>query len=241
MIETYYAGTYWPGRVETLESYAQRAAHFFRSLAAADETFTRWLEKADSRSAALKLGFTPDAETLLGLFKKKMYRRDEAGIAFSAWNGAPDGSSSGVRLACGSASPLLGDLCTLSLPTEGASRERVLSAAMLTQVLRAMALAWEPAWGIATSQVHRDEVLKRSKAGTFVGWVMYFAHSRGTLPPLPDPVRMEPVGDKGTLVILTPERFTASNPKHVELAAHVQDLLEQAGLLGPLSPLAAPV
>jgi hypothetical protein len=241
MIETYSAGAYWPGRVETLESYARRAEVFFRLLAVADESFARWLEKADSRSAALELPFTPDAETLRGLFERKKYRGDGAGIAFSAWNGAPDGASSGVRFACGSDSPLLGDRCTLSLPTEGAVRERVLSVATLSQVLRAMALAWEPAWGIATSQVHRDEVLKLSKAGTFIGWVTYFAHSRGTLPRLPDPVRTEPVGDKGTLVILTPERFTASNPKHVELAAQVQELLAQAGLLGPLSPSAASV
>jgi hypothetical protein len=100
-----------------------------------------------------------------------------------------------------------------------------------------MALAWEPEWSIATSQVHRDEVLKLSKAGTFVGWVMYFARSRGTLPPLPAPVRTEPVGDKGTLVILTPERFTASNPEHVALAARVQELLVGSGLLKRLQLL----
>ncbi|WP_164015808.1 immunity 52 family protein [Pyxidicoccus trucidator] len=240
MIESYYAGAYWPGRVETLESYARRAESFFHLLSAADVTFTRWFEKAAGRSEALKLQFTPDAETLLGLFKKKKYRRDEAGIAFSAWNGERDGASSGVRFACGSTSALLGDLCTLSLPTEGAVRERVLSASTLVQVLRAMALAWEPEWSIATSQVHRDEVLKLSRAGTFVGWVMYFARSRGELPPLPAPVRTEPVGDKGTLVILTPERFTASNPEHVALAARVQELLAQAGLLTPLRTPSTP-
>lgn len=241
MIETYYAGAYWPGRVETLESYARRAEAFFQRLASADASFTRWLEKAGSRSAALELAFTPNAQTLLGLFEQKKYRRSEAGISFSAWNGEPDGASSGVRLACGSASPLLGDLCTLSLPSEGAVRERVLSAATLAQALRAMALAWEPEWGIATSQVHRDEVLGLSKAGTFVGWLTYIARSRGTLPPLPDPVRTEPVGDKGSLIILTPDRFTASNPAHVELAARVQKVLDEAGMLRPLNPSQASV
>jgi len=241
MNEAYYAGAYWPGRVETLDSYARRAETFFHLLAGADVTFSRWLEKADSRSEALKLEFTPDAETLLGLFKKKKYQRDEAGISFCAWNGERDGASSGVRFACGSTSALLGDLCTLSLPTEGAIKQRVLSASTLVQVVRAMALAWEPEWSIATSQLHRDEVLKRSKAGTFVGWVMYFARSRGSLPPLPDPVRTEPVGDKGTLVILTPERFTASNPEHVALAARVQELLEHSGMLRPLRPPKAAV
>jgi hypothetical protein len=49
-------------------------------------------------------------------------------------------------------------------------------------------------------------------------------------------VRIDPVEDKGTLVILTPERFTASNPEHAALAARVHELLNRAGLLRPLQP-----
>jgi hypothetical protein len=73
-------------------------------------------------------------------------------------------------------------------------------------------------------------------AGTFVGWVMYFSRLRGKVPPLPAPVRIEPVEDKGTLVTLTPERFTAANPEHVALAARVHELLDRAGLLRRLQP-----
>jgi hypothetical protein len=73
-------------------------------------------------------------------------------------------------------------------------------------------------------------------AGTSVGWMMYFSRLRGTMPPLPAPVRIEPVEDKGTLVILTPERFTASNSEHVALAARVHELLDSAGMLRKLQP-----
>jgi hypothetical protein len=106
----------------------------------------------------------------------------------------------------------------------------------MTEVLRAMALAWDPEWGVVTSHEHRDSVTEKAKAGTFVGWVMYFSRLRGTVPPLPAPVRIEPVADQGTLVILTPERFTVSNPEHVALAARVHELLDRAGLLRPLQP-----
>lgn len=51
---------------------------------------------------------------------------------------------------------------------------------------------------------------------------MYFSRLRGKVP--------------GTLVILTPERFTASSPEHVALAARVHELLNRAGLLRPLQP-----
>ena len=39
------------------------------------------------------------------------------------------------------------------------------------------------------------------------------------------------MGDKGTLVILTPERLIPSNPEHVAHAWRVQKLLEERGLL----------
>lgn len=42
--------------------------------------------------------------------------------------------------------------------------------------------------------------------------------------------------DKGTLIVLTPERFTASNPEQVALAERVRGLLDHAGLLKPLQP-----
>nr|WP_224245566.1 immunity 52 family protein [Hyalangium gracile] len=112
----------------------------------------------------------------------------------------------------------------------------MLTAPVMAGVLRAMAMAWDPEWGVATSEAHRDSVTDKAKPGTFVGWVMYFSRLRGTVPPLPAPVRIEPVEDQGTLVILTPERFTASNPEHVALAARVHELLARAGLLGPLKP-----
>jgi hypothetical protein len=74
--------------------------------------------------------------------------------------------------------------------------------------------------------------------GTFLGWATYFSRRRGEVPPLPTPVRVEPVEDKGTLILLTPERFSTANPAHLELAHHVTETLSRAGLLGPLRPWA---
>jgi hypothetical protein len=66
---------------------------------------------------------------------------------------------------------------------------------------------------------------------------MYLSARRGPVPPLPAPVRMEPVEDKGTLIVLTPERFTEANPEHVALAGRVSEMLDQAGLLKPVQPV----
>ncbi|RKH28989.1 hypothetical protein D7Y13_39290 [Corallococcus praedator] len=107
-------------------------------------------------------------------------------------------------------------------------------ASLLHQTLRAMAIAWEPSWGVVTSDEHRDRVSEFADVGTFVGWVTYLARQRGAVPPLPAPVHVEPVEDKETLIVLTPERFTSTRPEHVALAAQVRERLDQAGLLKPL-------
>jgi hypothetical protein len=236
MIESYYAATYWPGRIEPLESYAQRAERLFRGLTVCDPVLTHWFEQARSRETALKSQFAPDAEMLLKRFKTKKYQLRPEWISFFAWNGE-GADNTVVNFSCGSDSPYVVDCCVLTPPLRGQAAERILSAPVLTRILRVMVEAWEPDIGIATSHTHRDEVLKIDADDTFVGWIMYFAKSRGTIPPLPAPVRVEPVEDKGTLVILTPERFTASNPEHVALAAQVQDILGQAGLLKPVKVL----
>jgi hypothetical protein len=88
---------------------------------------------------------------------------------------------------------------------------------------------------VAMSHAHRDLVDEAGKTDVLLGWVTYLARQRGIVPPLPAPVRIEPVEDKGTLIVLTPERFTASNPDHVELAWRVRELLVKAGLLKPIT------
>ena len=44
-----------------------------------------------------------------------------------------------------------------------------------------------------------------------VGWLTYLSRRLGNLPPLPAPVRIEPVGALGWLLTLSPEPMTASN------------------------------
>lgn len=233
--ETYYAGAYWLARPESAEACAQRAEHFFRLLAACDTAWNQWHDTAAAKRARAPL-VNPTAGTFLGMFGKKKYRSGTNGFSFWFWVGNTVPSATSVNVSCGSATPRAPSVSVVQFPSEGPVADRVLTAPVLTDVVRAMALAWEPEWAIATSHAHRDLLPQPPRAGTFVGWVMYFSRQRGTVPPLPSPVRVEPVEELGTLVILTPERFTASNPEHVALAARVQALLEQAGLLGPLQP-----
>jgi hypothetical protein len=93
-----------------------------------------------------------------------------------------------------------------------------------------MVTAWDPDFAVATSDQMRDLVQRRERE-VDVGWLTYLSRRLGTVPPLPAPVRIEPVGALGWLLILSPEPMTASNPEHVAFTARVRELLDRAGLI----------
>jgi hypothetical protein len=234
-IESYYAGAYWGPRRESPGECARRAEMFLAEMATVDPSFARWFQQGKSRKDALKRPVEPDCAMLEKLIRKGRDRQfEDLGYSVWAWNGVCDDyDDSGLNFNCGSHAESLSNRCVVDLPSRGPNAERVLSAPVLAGLVRSMVNSWEPDSAIATSSVHMDGVTGTSAmAGTFVGWVMYFPRARGVVPPLPAPVRIEPVEDKGTLIILTPERFTASNPAHVELAERVRESLARAGLLG---------
>ena len=237
MVESYFVGSYWLGRRESAGACARRAEHFFQVLAQLDPTWRHWFQYGKTLKQALSRTVEPTAATFEGFFAKKKYQMPEHGFLFDTWNGQEQGSSTHVHLVCGSSSVVSCDKCLLDLPRRGANAERVLCAPMVTEILRAVALAWEPDKGMVTSDDHLAIVAPDHKLPDMVvGWVTYLSRRRGQVPPLPEPVRVEPVEDKGTLIVLTPERFTATNPAHVELAEQVRQRLEQAGLAGPMLP-----
>jgi len=237
-VETYYAGAYWRLRKEPPEECGRRAEVFFQALASVDPSFSRWFKLGRSRKEALKNRIEIERTYLEKMFRRgKLKPFDELGFRISGWNGEGDDDDDdcGFYIICGGYAEQVGNVCVFDLPNGGGpSSQRVRTAPVLTSLVRAMAVAWEPDWALATSSAHRDLVSEKGEAGTFVSWVNYISRRRGTVPPLPAPVRIERVEDKGTLIVLTPERFTVSNPEHVALAERVRELLDRAGLLGPI-------
>ncbi|CAM4072114.1 hypothetical protein G4177_29380 [Corallococcus sp. ZKHCc1 1396] len=237
MSETYYAGCYWLARPEPVEACAQRLVTFLRDLEPLDSIWNRWHQAAANFEKARKRQVKLDSATLEKLMRSKAHRFLDRS-SFWLWAGENEDETSGVHGNCGGSSKHAGSVCILTLGNLGGIAERVLTAPLLTAVVRAMALAWEPEFGIVTSHEHRELVAPQTgaDAGTFVGWVMYFADFRGPVPPLPASVQVEHLPGRGTLITLTQEKFTVSNPEHVALAADVQVRLQDAGLLRPLRP-----
>ncbi len=217
--------------MESAEACARRAETFFHLLSRCDPDFTRWFEQADSRKKALQLQFEPTYETFLRFFKRRGYRMGKVGFIFGAWTGHPDKQRGGmVRFKCGLETVGVSNSCLLELPEEAPGTERVLTVRVLTEVVRAMVVAWEPDHGGIFSEAYQ-QAREEPVGQPYTGWLMYLSHRRGQVPPLPEPVRVEPVEDKGSLLVLTPERFNGHEPEFVALADRVRASLDKAGLL----------
>ncbi|WNG44990.1 hypothetical protein F0U60_13440 [Archangium minus] len=240
MSERYGIKAYWGHRPESADECARRAETSFRLLAECHPDFAQWYEKGNSAREALQLGFEPTHETFRRFFGREKYQIADDGFSFGAWTGHMEQGQGGmVMLSCGSKAEFSPNFFWLFFPRETLEHERLVKAPIVAGAMRAIAAAWEPEWAVATADGLWDELSGGSRLGCFVGWMTYFSRERGEVPALPAPVRVEPMGDKGTLVTLTPERLTPSNPEHVALAWRTQRALEERGLFRLIVPPAS--
>jgi hypothetical protein len=236
MIETYYIGAYWGARKEDAQACARRMATLVQLLEPVDPLFASWFKGSKSLKQSLTRPLELELTSLQKYIQRNLMRDDRRqpmenlGFSVSLWNGSQGGNDAWLSTDCGGVSERVSNNCVLTAPDEGPGSERVLTTPFQVESLRALASAWEPDWGVGMSRAHRA-IIEKKCPGVLVGWVTYLSRRLGRVPPLPAPVRIEPVEDKGTLVILTPERFTAANPEHVALAERVRELLDRAGLL----------
>lgn len=237
MMETYYSAAYWGRRPESAQDCARRAETFFHLLSQCDPTYLQWYEQHNSVKRALQLRFDPTAETFVRFFNKKKYQLFKNIYTFAAWTGHEAQDQGGlVSFTCGSLAEAWPNATLLHFPSAGADLDRLLALPVLTGIVRAMVLAWEPDHAVVVSDDFRDSLSPRTSGDTFAGWLTYFSRQWGEIPALPPPVRVEPVEDKGTLITLGTERLSATNPEHLALGLQVQEILAQHGLLRDILP-----
>jgi hypothetical protein len=235
MNESYYVGTYWGGRPESAEQCARRAETFFRLLAASHPSYARWFEQHNSTKKALQLEFEPTFDAFMRFFTRKKNQAGRDGFSFAAWTGHVKQDQGGmVMLGCGGDAEATPNMVFLDFPSEPLGGERQITLPVLTEVMRAMVLAWEPDWAVASPWTFPEQMSSNSQPGMFVGWLTYYSRQWGEVPPLPAPVRVEPFEERGTLVVLTPERLSAHDPEHVALGHRVQAILDAKDLLRPV-------
>jgi len=231
MSHNYYVAGYWSGRTEPDAQFAERGAEWFRELGRIDPALRRWYDFDERSRTAVEV--LPTVDTLLAKFQRE--RGWGGGNRFNVWNGMdpPDGVITDFKslwLAKGFPA-----LCMLSLSgvREGLTR-RLLHPETTERLLRELVRIWEPDWAVASTgdilSLYRDATGRIPKCIT-CGWMTYLRHPRQAIPPLPKPMRVEPVGETGSLVIVTPEPLDASNPAHEDLVLQAQRILGEAELL----------
>ncbi len=241
MSEHYFVGAYWGPRQETARACAQRAELCLRLLAECDPSFAQWYrvgKKAPPGLPGHPIREVDDLERLMlsGRNRSGVGRKvlEDLGFLTSVFNAGKE--YTGLRFHCGAYFPEGHNFCLLNPPTRGPVRERLLSAPVLARIVTCLVTAWEPDCAMVTSTEMMDLVGTRASEVS-VGWLTYVSRRLGTVPPLPAPVRIDPVGTQGWLLTLSPERMTAANPEHVALTARVRELLDRAGLIArPHSP-----
>ncbi|MFY0581732.1 Imm52 family immunity protein [Cystobacter fuscus] len=237
MQESYYAGAYWGPRKETALDCARRAELFFHMLARCDPSFAQWYRAGRGFPRGLPgHPVQSNVDDLEKLLLQSRNRTDvgkkiieDLGFSRIMWNAKNEATD--LHLSCGKYSPWGGpNVCLLKPPRQSSVLERILRVPVLAEILTAMATAWDPDFATASSSQMLELVEKRGFE-VRVGWLTYLSRRLGTLPPLPAPVRIEPVGSLGWLLVLSPEPMTASNPEHVAFTARIRALLDRAGLI----------
>nr|WP_246357030.1 immunity 52 family protein [Pyxidicoccus fallax] len=240
MHELYNVCAYWGPRQETPEACAWRAQTLLNLLASYDAVLAGWNKIPKPRGRGRKNPLTPpDLAVLTEAFRRGVNREpggpaiERLGLTVSAYNDGERQDRAHLNMICGSYAEGMSNLCVLELPSDGESADRLLTSPMLMSIVRGMVSAWEPDWALAGSSSYRMQYREPDSSPFSLNWLTYLSHRLGRVPPLPAPVRIEPIEDRGTLIILTPERFTVSNPEHVALARRVRELLARAGLIQP--------
>jgi hypothetical protein len=238
--DSYLASAYWGPRRESAEECARRAVVFLNKLSACDPLLAHWnkIPKPKGRGRKTPL-MPPELATLTEAYRRGANREpggppiEPLGLTVSAYNdGVGQDERASVSMRCGSYDERSSaNACVLTLPSEGKNTNRIFSASVLMEVVRSMVLAWEPDWAVAMSRWHREQQNEDGRTDGWLGWVTYLSRRKGTVPPLPAPVRVEPIEDKGMLIVLTPERFTVTNPEHAALSRRVRELLIRAGCM----------
>ena len=241
MLEGYEARAIWGVRPETPAECSERALHFFRELRRIDPSWGQWFRAGRRLQGAPGIPVNvDDGQELEELFRRGQARAGRAktiieDLGYSLWVWTDSKERTRVMMNCGIYTPFSCNRCVVDLPAEGAIVERMGNVPAMTRVLMCMVAAWDPEWALVNSDELFNFILQRNRREYPVGWLMHCSKRQGRVPPLPAPVRIERVQDKGTLITLTDERFTAQNPEHVALAVRIHELLDRAGLLTPRS------
>jgi len=246
MIETYYAACYWGAREESLEQCTSRLFNFMECFTKLHHSFSTWLDVNAKGYKGYKAGVTRvlrinDVDEIRSLLLEDRATNDdgrvleELGFSVFLTNKLNKEPGTSISVTCGCTVDGVPSCCVIDLPYGSGTGSEVLTTDVLTSIMNCLVSSWNPTWGIVQSGHYRRMIEPSSKQAARIGWLTYLSKSYGTIPSLGNDIQVQEMGQSGSLITLTRERFTVSNPTHLQLAAHASSVLSEAGVLDPVT------
>jgi hypothetical protein len=224
-----FAGGYWTGRRETIDSCVDRCHRWFQDVDSnTKESSIAWLENATTRGAKDQKATTADKTYLRELLLRgrswtDIGRKLMKQLGFNAWLYArsQQGDISELHIACGGYGPFVSNVLTWYSVE---SVIRPIEVARYRSLLVAMADAWDPDWAGFISDETRDR-RKFDARRPFVDWMVYVSHKW-----LPEPASFEPPASvehlsNGTLIVVQDSPPDPDNDEHQENIRRVEQAL----------------
>ena len=237
---------WWKGnRKESPEECARRTLALMEGLIQTDPLFSTLQTTSRKRGKYVDEPLPFDVDGLARLFSKGVNRSSvsrtvKKELGFRLMASTPGKDYAALDIHCGVYdSPFNSNECRLDLPSRGPDAERLVNARTVEQFMRLMVDAFEPDYGLAGEFEFKEAVMqdRQDRWERSVSWIMYFSRACGTVPPLPAPVRISPVGNRGMVIVMAPEFLVASNPDHVAHGRLVRALLKKSGVLDRPRPV----
>jgi hypothetical protein len=222
--QDFYLGAYGPARKESLEDCADRLADLFEALAAIDKSLASWYGARGSKKAHARID-AQNEKRLIELLSAAQNGQQNKGFQVSFSNAKHSKHAIRVSITCDSRTERVGNSLKIDFPRELGS---LASADKMSDVLAAVARAWEPQWaGVQSRQATQLRPFHPDKP--FVDWMLYLCRDR-----LPNgatlhwPARVIPLrGNLGATIITQDEPPDPRNPEH---AANVDRARRALGL-----------
>lgn len=227
---------YWGNRREGLEATAVRMATMLDSLKPIHPAFERWLWQIPQDEQWVPYGGEP--RTIQGLvtaFQAELTdpnveRPSVPGFGFStsAWNGEPENRAGAFRCSLEHTDnpAIFPNLVTFTLRSRQFGDPTMICTETLTQVLAAVAKAWNPVWATVYPK-DLWNVLELPPAPLRTGWITFLSNPLADEFVIPQGFRTEIGPDDGLIIVTTDAVFEPENPAHIALAEALKPALDR--------------
>jgi len=233
----------WGNRRESSRDCATHWRKWLVGLSELDNSLANWCElgRSKRKAAEKKLDFH-DLDEIERLLLSGRNRRDtdqsvimELGFSLRLWNAMPENESSQVFGTCGlfgsTPSIPLQNTAGLSLPIGGEALCRLSRFDTLLRLISLGVSVWDPEYATVSSSLPaRIDEGGSVKAGSAI-WMHYFPVTGVAISDLPNNLRVEPVLDRGSLVVAVDGDFNIGDPRKMEAASAAVELVKATGLL----------